>query len=63
VDVTREEDFFTKFAKAHCAIEASEFLPHPQGKVDFQNAHAVAALIKQTTNKHQTKLRRLVELM
>jgi hypothetical protein len=26
---SQQEDFYKKFAKAYCAIEAKQFLPHP----------------------------------
>jgi hypothetical protein len=45
------EEFLTKFAHAHCTVEAKHFFaPTPGGKVDFRNAHA-APRSDQTNNK------------
>jgi hypothetical protein len=32
----KPRNFSQKFAQGYCAVEASKFLPHPRGKVDFQ---------------------------
>jgi hypothetical protein len=54
----------TEFANHHCAVEAEQFLPRPQWQSRFYETRTQPhATIKQTTNKHKTKLQRLFELM
>jgi hypothetical protein len=60
----REDDFFTKFAKAHWRVEAKQFLPLPPPQVAVQTQSSPPrTAIKQITNKHQTKVRMTFELM
>jgi hypothetical protein len=56
----------TKFAKYHCGRAGDEFLPHPTPRQAAQGmlaAYAADAAIKRITNKHQTKLRALHDLI
>jgi hypothetical protein len=58
------EEFLTKFAKPHWAVEAKRFFgPPPGARSNFQKRARSGAMIKQTTNKDQTKLQRLFELV
>jgi hypothetical protein len=57
------EEFLTEFAQPHWAVEAKLFCPTPVLEFAKSNNAVCGAAIKQTTNKHQTKLPALIELM
>jgi hypothetical protein len=56
------EEFHAIFARGQCAVEAKQFWGCPLHEVDFQKRASGAALIKQTTNEHQKKLRATVQI-
>jgi hypothetical protein len=53
------EEFLTEFAQPHWAVEAKLFCPTPA--LEFAKSNRRRS--DQTTNKHQTKLPALIELM